>query len=142
MRKEMIWMGLMALVLSLGFVSCGSDDDDDDDRSSSVTLKEKVIGTWELSEIYMPEGWVTTAAAGWSRTTATFGADGSYKGTGELGTGSGTYNVVGEDIICTVKYTNSSMTLKYRFEQLESKTATVLLTMPSGESYRIRAIRQ
>lgn len=141
MKKEMIWMGLLALMLSLGFASCGSDDDDEN-GGNDVSLKEQVIGTWELSEIYTANGWEAAAAAGWERTTATFGTNGSYKGTGQLGNGEGTYTVQGQDIVCTVKYTNATVTLKYRFEQLQGKTATVSLTMADGTTYRVRAIKQ
>lgn len=146
MKKGMNWIGLLfCLLLPMGFIGCGSDDDDN--TTTEVTLKEKVIGTWQASDVYTPNGWVSAAAAGWKSTTATFGTDGSYKTTGELGSGEGTYSVVGNEIVCLVKekvmFDNYEvLEVRYLFEDLNGNTATVTISMPDGGKYKIRAIRK
>ena len=139
MKKNLLFL-VFTLLLPMGFMSCGGDDDDEDVVAGS-TLREKAIGTWVMTEIYKDSKWVKTSEiADWETTTATFTADGRYKGAGEFGSGEGTFTVDGNTIFCDVTVKGGGKgSVKYVFEQLDGRTATMSMSFPGSSVYRLKA---
>ena len=94
--KKSIFATLMAVVLTLGLVSCNK-------------TEKKIIGTWECTsaEISNPEEGEELAMIG---TTFTFNSDKTVSITSEGHTETGTYSVKDEDLIITVTMTQEGMT--------------------------------
>jgi len=98
---------LMALVMMAG---CSKEDEPTFNYDLDI-----LIGTWRVTHVMQDNGAyldVTTTIAEmvFEPTYATFNADGTYYGSGEFGTGSGTYKAVGNTIIT---YVGGEEYLKY-----------------------------
>ena len=116
------------VVLSTSF-SCSSSDDD-----STSALQSNMYGTWRITSIVKDNGTtidVTTYPGSniISPTCATFRSDGTYSGSGEFGTGSGTYKVSGNTIYT---YVNGEEYLKYEVPSYTRTTCKLKMEMPGS----------
>lgn len=98
MKKIFSVMAIMfAVVISTAVFSSCSDDDDD---KQGIT-KEDVVGTWMTTAIQTSGGtWVdlTNYVFYDKRAYAKFNSDGTYRGWGALGNGTGTWKLKGNTL--------------------------------------------
>ena len=124
--KKYLFFLLTLVVASFAFMSCSSDDDDNDGELS----KSEIVGTWMLKE-------VKTSASGsymawpYKKTTATFKSDGTYRGAGYFGTGSGTWKKKGNTVNT---YIDGELYVSYEVISLTSSYAEMKMTI-SGSSF-------
>lgn len=136
MKKNYLNMmiALFVAIVCVGFVSCSSDDDDDFDYS-----KEKLYGTWKMSEVKMSENGSYIA---WpmKTTTATFNSDGTYSGSGYFGNGTGTYTAKGNKI---TTFVGGEVYIVYTILSLSGSTAELKMNMPgSTETLWIKCVKR
>lgn len=126
-------IAMTVAILCVGFTSCSSDDDDDFEYS-----KEKLYGTWKMSEVKMSEN---GSYIDWplKTTYATFNTDGTYSGSGYFGTGSGTYTAKGNKI---TTYVSGQVYIVYTILSLSGSTAELKMNTPgSDEAIWIKCIK-
>lgn len=104
----------VVLMLIVSLTSCSKDDDngplDDFDYPA-----ETIYGTWKVTR-------VATIIWPYETTTATFNSDGTYRGRGYFGTGSGTYSGKGKTLSC---YIDGELYCRYEVESLSGTTAVL-----------------
>lgn len=116
-------------MLALGFQGCSKDDDDlaDDD----------IVGTWKFTEV--STSGLNFITWPYKSTGATFYSDGTYRGFGYFGSGSGTWKKKGNTIIT---YVSGEEYLRYEVKEQTSTTATLVLsTSGSDVSIWVRCVK-
>lgn len=118
--KKYLFLLLTLVVASLTFVSCSSDDDNDGELSNS-----EIVGTWTLTEVKTSESG-SYIAWPYRETSATFNSNGTYRGSGYFGTGSGTWSKKGN----TVKtYVGGELYVTYEIISVSSSNAEMKMIM-------------
>lgn len=122
---------LLAVILPLLFAGCSKDEDPSFDYD--VTL---LHGKWRVTHVMQSSGTyldVTTYVGQlvFKPTYATFNADGSYSGSGEFGTGSGTYTAIGKTI---TTFVSGKEYLKYDVVSLTGTTAELVMSETGSTS--------
>ena len=111
MKKVLMFMAIMIAVVfsSVAFSSCSSDDDED----KYGFTKADVVGTWETTAIQTSDGYrvdLTSFLYYDKRAYAKFNGDGTYRGWGALGNGTGTWVLKGNSLIT---YVNGKVYITY-----------------------------
>lgn len=98
MKKILFFMAMIAVVFSsVAFSSCSSDDDGD----KYGFTKDDVVGTWETTAMQTSGGtWIDLTSYLYhdKRAYAKFNGDGTYRGWGALGNGTGTWELKGNTL--------------------------------------------
>ncbi len=92
-----VLLATMIMLVGASFVSCSSDDDDD----KYGFTKADVVGTWETTAVQLQGGtWIDLTSYLYhdKRAYAKFNSDGTYRGWGSLGNGSGTWELKGNTL--------------------------------------------
>lgn len=105
-----MFMAIMIAVVfsSVAFSSCSSDDDD-----NYGFTKADVVGTWGTTAIQTSDGYwrdLTSFLYYDQRAYAKFNSDGTYRGWGALGNGTGTWVLKGNSLIT---YVNGKVYITY-----------------------------
>lgn len=129
-------LGAILLITLFGFSSCSSDDDDNSFISDFDYPAETLYGTWKITKIGSWSIYFYTSET----TTATFKSDGTYKGKGLFGSGTGTYTASGSNINC---YIDDNLYCSYNIISLEGDTATLYMTIyKSSNTYKLTCVKQ
>jgi len=131
MKKYLLVMvALMATVLS--FTSCSSDDEEEGFNYPM----ENLYGTWEGTEIKTDEATIDLTNWLWYEYdfSITFNSDGTYRGKGYFGNGTGTYKAQG-DMIYT--YVSGTEYARYKVLSFDGSNATLIMYM-GDESIQIK----
>ena len=140
MRVKLYLVKLMMLVLlpTMLFSACSSSSDDESGESSE--LQTLIIGTWRFTQMESKGEMVDITTSIMEEliepTYATFYTDGTYKGKGFFGNGSGTYKVSGNTIYT---YISGSEYLKYIVTSY-TKDKAELTIAKTGSSSTIKAV--
>lgn len=122
MKKYFSIMAVFVTAL-LSFASCSSDDDEE--QSFNYPM-ESLYGTWEGTEIKTDD--VTIDLTNWLwyeyDFSITFNSDGTYRGKGYFGNGTGTYKAQG-DMIYT--YVSGEEYARYKVLSFSNNTATLIM---------------
>lgn len=97
MKKTFSIFAILAIATITMFTSCSSDDDGD----KYGFTKNDVVGTWETTAIQTSGGtWIDLTSYLYydKRAYAKFNNDGTYRGWGALGNGTGTWKLEGNTL--------------------------------------------
>lgn len=100
--------------------------------------RNAVIGTWDATDVKVDGLWVDIKDYPNLYLSATFNSDGTFSGSGALGTGNGTYTV-GNETIKT--YVNDKLFAIYTVKKLSGKYAEVTITI-DGESLDLKIAKR
>ena len=121
---------LLCATSIVSFTSCSKEDD---------SLKNKIIGTWEATQVQVDKNWITIPPNSRLSVLMTFYENGQYYGKSEIfGTGYGTYKINGKNI---KTYVDGSYMYTYRVNSITETTAEVTMTdenSSSGSSLEFR----
>ena len=118
--KKYLFLLLTFVVTSLAFVSC-SDDDDDNQYNSAI------VGTWKITEVKTSQS-VSYMDWPFKTTYASFKSDGTYYGSGNFGTGSGTWSIKGNTVNT---YVGGELYASYEIISVTSTTSELKMSMGS-----------
>lgn len=123
-RMKRIIAIFVVAVLSMSLVSCGSDDDE---QGFNYPM-ESLYGTWNGTEIKTEKATIDLTNLFWYeyKFSITFNSDGSYRGKGYFGNGTGTYKAEG-DMIYT--YVSGEEYARYKVLSFSGDTATLIMYM-------------
>ena len=123
MRHSIIIAITIASTILL-FASCKKEETGKSGATNTIIPLEQLYGKWYSTHYLTESGWTEIGHATF---TATFYPDGSYSGSGILGSGSGTYIVSGSTI---TTYINGEEF--YKYDILEFTNTTAHLKMYRG----------
>ena len=117
---------LLLATIAIALPSCSDDKDEPD-----AGIKENIIGTWKGIAAKVDGSWVDITKYPFTSLglSATFHSNGTYYGSGALGTGSGTYKIKGNTI---ETYVGGELYLKYKVKSVTTLAAE--LTIIDGKS--------
>lgn len=131
MKKSFLWIALFAMSVML--TSC-SKDDDVDLGQFDYPINE-LFGTWKASIIWVGSRYITVSHYPQYAMQITFNSDGTFRGSGYLGDGSGTYKVSGKTI---TTYVDGGVYATYYVTKYEQGAADFTITI-GKESIRMWA---
>lgn len=112
---------LMVGLLALAFQGCSKDDDG--------LSNDDIVGTWKFTEV--STNGTNFIKWPYQSTGATFRSDGTYRGFGYFGTGSGTWKKKGKSIIT---YIDGKEYLRYEVKEQTSASATLVISMTGSDA--------
>jgi hypothetical protein len=136
MKKAVFLLLMIATILS----GCSKDENTSFDFDINL-----LYGTWRVTHVMQSNGTyfdVTTnvGESVFEPTYAIFNADGSYSGSGEFGTGSGTYTAIGKTI---TTFVSGKEYLKYDVVSLTGTTAELIMSETGSTStLKIKVTKQ
>ena len=133
---------MMVAVLSVGMTACGSDGDDDNKGGNDGFdfPKDKLYGTWQISEVKLSESAKDYVAWPYDETTISFKSDGTFSGAGYFGSGTGTYIVKGKTI---TTYVQNNVYMTYNVLNLDGTTAELKATQATtGNTLWVKCVRK
>lgn len=128
--KKYLFILIAIMATSFAFVSCSKDDDNNQYSSA-------IIGTWELTQVKTSQSG-TYISWPFKTTYASFKSDGTYYGSGYLGTGSGTWSASGNTINT---YVSGKLYVSYEIISVSETTAELKMTQ-SGTSIWIKCTKR
>ena len=133
--KKLTIMMLLAAFFTLCVTSCSKDDDD-----SFAYPMEQLYGKWKAVEIKVDGRWYDVTKYPYTRfgMDITFYENGKFDGSGDLGSGSGTYTVSGKTI---TTYVSGREYAVYTVNSLNGNEADLTLRM-GNESLQMKAKKQ
>ena len=118
--KKQLFLLLTLVVATFAFVSCSNDDDDNQYNSD-------LVGTWKITEVKTSQSG-SYIAWPFKTTYASFKSDGTYYGSGNFGTGSGTWSIKGNTVNT---YVGGELYASYEIISVTSTTSELKMSMGS-----------
>ncbi len=134
--KKIISLMLMT-VLSVCLTSCSKNEVN---LGTFDYPLEDLFGTWKVTMIHV-EGsakWIVVDDYPEYSMSITFNSDGTYRGEGYLGNGSGTYSLHGKTI---TTYVDGKVYLTYTVKDLSSTSANVIISS-GGENIELHVYKK
>lgn len=127
--KTKTFIGLLLLALTTGFSSCSGDDDD-------YPSQEQILGKWEVTSVYAGDRWYDVTVYPYTRLGAslTLYANGTFRGTGYFGNGTGTYTYRKGTI---QTFLDGEPYFKYVIKSFSDTSAQLIMSDQSGGSTEI-----
>lgn len=138
MKKVFSFLAIVMVALcAITFTSCS----DDDDNKSGISTSD-VVGTWVTTSFQADNGtWVDLSNPLYSKLKAyaSFNSDGTYKGWGSLGTGTGTWKLKGNTL---TTYVEGEVYITYKNIVLDGNKMSGTMVDDEGESRAFKAEKQ